>query len=207
VDLPAILGRFHAEHPGIQLRLAQGGSAVLMDGVHEGRLELAVIGQVGPPPEGVTTTLLARDSLVLAFPPAHPLGRHKTVSLSSLAGATFVDFRADWALRTLADRAFAAAHVQRRTACEVNDMPTMLDLVAHGLGIGLVPRVARSYPADVRYVSPCPPVPTWDVAVAHLGVQPAGAAARALLNSLVEDARTLSRRAGRTRRRSGRGAG
>lgn len=185
MDLPATLGRFRAEHPGVQIRLVQGGSAFLMDGVREGRLDLAVLGLVDRAPANVTTHVLARDPLVLAFPPGHPMARRTELALSALAGEAFVDFRPGWGLRTLADRSFAAAHVHRNTVCEVNDGPTLLDLVAHGLGIALVPHSASSYEADVRFVRPRPRVATWDVAVAHLGERPDGAAARAMLDALV----------------------
>lgn len=193
VDLPTTLGRFHAEHPGVQIKLLQGGSSVLMDNVHEGRLDLAVLGQVGRPPEGVTTTLLARDSLLVAFPPTHPMARRKEVALSSLVEQDFVDFRPSRSLRTIADRAFAAAGVHRRTTCEVTDVSTLLDLVAHAMGIALVPTAVTSYPAKVCYVRPRPPVPTWDVVIAHQGAQPANPAARAFLKALFENSGKLPR--------------
>ena len=72
-------------------------------------------------------------------------------------------------------------------------MPTLLDLVAHGLGIAIVPRVAASYHAKVRYVRPRPPVPTWDVAIAYLGPEPANPAARIFLKVLIEHFRKFAR--------------
>ena len=50
-----------------------------------------------------------------------------------------------------------------------------------------MPRAVSSYPAKVRYVRARPPVPTWDVVVAHLGAQPANPAARAFLKALIEN--------------------
>lgn len=186
LDTPEILGRFHREHPGVQIRLAQWSSTSMMKAVHRGRLDLAVLGLGGPPPQGVTTTLLARDSMQLVLPLSHRLARRKEVALAALAGESFVDFRPDWSLRQLTDRVFEAAHIRRTTACEVNDVPTLLDLVAHGIGIALVPRAVSMYKADVRYVSPRPAAPTWDIAVAYRGAQPSNPAARALLKALLD---------------------
>src|SRR5262245_8303392 len=54
----------------------------------------------------------------------------------------------------LADRAFAAAGFERKIACEVNDVSTLRDLVANGLGIAPVPRTVTRYPVAIRYMRP-----------------------------------------------------
>jgi DNA-binding transcriptional LysR family regulator len=185
VDLPRILGRFRAKHQGVQLTVLQEGSSLLMKGVQDGHLDLAVLGMSGPPPNGVSTTLLARDSMLIAFPATHPLAGRKRIALADLRNESFVDVQLGRALRTTVDRAFAAAGIHQRTVCEVSDFSTLLDLVAHGLGIALVPQTATAFPAKIRYVQPKPPVPIWDVAVAHLGERPVNPAARAFLKDLV----------------------
>jgi DNA-binding transcriptional LysR family regulator len=43
-------------------------------------------------------------------------------------------------VRTEIDRAFAAAGLRRRIACEVNEWMMVLDLVMAGVGVALVPR-------------------------------------------------------------------
>lgn len=184
VDLPAVLGGFHADHPGVQIKLHQAGAAVLMESLRQNRIDIAILALVEKAPEMITAILLERDTPVLVVPPNHPLSRKKQVSLSTLSGETFVEFQPDWAARELANRAFAAARVQRKISCEVNDIPTLLDLVANGLGIALIPRAFSQYRANIRLVNPRPPQPTWEVVVAHMGVQPANAAARAFLNAL-----------------------
>jgi DNA-binding transcriptional LysR family regulator len=52
----------------------------------------------------------------------------------------------------LVDQQLAAAGRDRRIALEVNDVPTLLELVANGLGVALVPEVVTRHPADVRYL-------------------------------------------------------
>jgi DNA-binding transcriptional LysR family regulator len=186
VDLPSMLGRFRIAHPGVQIRLVGGSSLMLMNRVHDGRLDLAVLGQVERPPLGVTTTLLERESLFVALPPNHPLARRKEIPLLALSEENFVDFQPGMGLRTLADRAFGAAGIHRKPTCEVNSLHSLLDLVANGLGIALVPQAATSYPGEVCYVRARPPVPTWDVVVAHLGTQPVNPAARVFLKVLTD---------------------
>nr|WP_062086693.1 LysR substrate-binding domain-containing protein [Caballeronia udeis] len=59
--------------------------------------------------------------------------------LSDLGEETFADLRPDWSVRRLVDRSFAAARLHRSIAFEVNDMPILLELVAQGLAIAMVP--------------------------------------------------------------------
>jgi DNA-binding transcriptional LysR family regulator len=184
VDLLAALGRFHAEHPGVELRLHQAGTGTLLEEVRAGALDLALVAPAGRPPRGITLRRLASDPLLVACAPTHPLAGRGQVDLADLAGEPFVDFQPDWGLRMLLDRHFAAAGLERSMAMEVNDVPTLLELVAHGLGVALVPEVATRYPAAVRYLPLRPPAPAFEVAVAMVADPPASPAARALLAML-----------------------
>ena len=184
IDLPAILGRFRTEHPGVEIRLRQAASSVLLADVQDGRVQLALVSSVAAVPPGVRVRPLAADPLVAVCAPSHPLARWKRVALAALRDETFVDFQADWGARLLVDQAFAAVPAVRRTTFEVNDVPTLLDLVAHGLGIALVPAAAAARHGGVRVVELRPPVPMWRLVVATSETDPPGAAARALLDLL-----------------------
>jgi len=186
VNVPLILGRFRAKYPGIQITVLQEGSSLLMNGVQKGYLDMAILGMYGPAPVGVSTTFLGSDSLVVALPEAHPLANRKFIDLAALKDENFVDVQVGRALRATIDRAFAAANLHRKTVCDVSDISTVLDLISHGLGIGLVPEAAMGYPAKIRYVRIKAPVPTWEVAIAHVGNEPLNPAARAFLKSLLE---------------------
>jgi DNA-binding transcriptional LysR family regulator len=184
VDLVAVLGRFHARHPGVELRLRQAGTGTLLDEVAGGALDLALVAPAGPPPTGLVVRHLASDPLLVACAPEHPLAARDEVDLADLAGEPFVDFQQDWGLRMLVDRRLADAGLERHTALEVNDVPTLLELVAHGLGVALVPEVVTRHPAAVRYLRLRPPAPAFEVAVVTVGDPPASPAARALLAML-----------------------
>jgi DNA-binding transcriptional LysR family regulator len=192
-NVPSILGRFRSKHPGIQITVLQEGSSMLMGGVQKGYLDMAILGMNGPAPFGVSTTFLASDSLVAAFPESHPLANRKLIDLADLQDENFVDVQVGRALRATIDRAFAAANLHRKTVCDVSDISTVLDLISHGLGIGLVPQAATGYPAKIRYARIKPPVPTWDVAIAHMGAEPINPAARALLKNLLDHSQKAPR--------------
>jgi DNA-binding transcriptional LysR family regulator len=144
IDLPALLGAYHRQHPGVLLQTtaASSGTQGLVDALRERRLDLAFVSWPGPPPAGITLTDLAGSVLDLAVPSAHPLAGRGSVTIGELAGLDFVDSPAGYGNRTVADRAFAAASLTRRVAIEITDIAAGADFVRHGLGVALLPRFA-----------------------------------------------------------------
>lgn len=137
-DLPSLLARFHAQHPGIEVRLCQGSSMPLLEKIRTGRLDLAFL-PIYEAPADIATNLIACEALVVACAPGHPLAGGDELSLAALKDVPFVDFEQGWGTRKIIDRSFAEAGVDRHTAFEVSDLDTLLDLVARDLGIALVP--------------------------------------------------------------------
>jgi DNA-binding transcriptional LysR family regulator len=175
--LPELLGEFHAAYPDVEIRLISDGSGPLIEGVRDGKLDLAFAQFLGSTPPEVTALMLACEPLVVACAPGHWLAGRRDVALTDLAGERFVELDADWGTRHLVDQSFLECRVARHIGCEVNDLPTQLDLVSHGLGIALVPAavVARRN-RDVRQTfvasaSLIEPEPCWELAVvfAHSG--------------------------------------
>jgi len=140
IDISELLGRFRAACPNIEIRLISGGSVKLIEGVRTGELDLAFTQFVGTTPPGVAAWMLACEPLVAACAPRHPLAGRRAITLADLIGETFVDLQPDWGTRQLIDQSFAEARLTRRIGFEVNDPATQLDLVAHGLGVALVPK-------------------------------------------------------------------
>jgi DNA-binding transcriptional LysR family regulator len=192
VDLPVLLARFHAAHPGVEIRLCQGGSAVLLEKLRDGRLDLAFVPMQPSPPDDIRATMLACEELVAACAHDHPLAGRRAVPLERLGRETFVDFQTDWGTRRLVDQAFARTRMERRTGFEVNDLATALDLVALGLGIALVPEaIIAAHPADpqrppLAVATLAPPEICWELGIAHAergaaDAGPVNPAARAFL--------------------------
>jgi len=181
VDLPEMLGRFHRKYPGVDIRLVQAGSKQLLEDVRAGRLDLAFPAVAGEPPLGVFTRALAQSPLVLACAAAHRLASRAHVTLDDLRDEDFVEFQHDWAARVLVDRAFAESRMTRRRAFEVNDLCVLSDLVAHGLGVAVVPQAVVAGDDRLRCVPLRPAALMWEVVVATAGEEPSSMAARALL--------------------------
>ncbi len=138
-DLPLLLGEFHALHPSVEITLCHGTATELMEKVKDGSVDLAFFPLYEKSRE-IVSIPIASDSLVVAYPLGHAIEGRENVSLQSLADETFVDFQRDKGTRRIVDRAFAAVNISRRTVLEVGDVQVLLDLVARGFGIALVPK-------------------------------------------------------------------
>ena len=86
--------------------------------------------------------MLACEPLVVVCGRGHRLAGQRDVDLDDLIGETFVELQTDWGARQLIDQSFAERRLTRRIGVEINDPATQLDLVAHGLGVALVPKAA-----------------------------------------------------------------
>ncbi len=105
----------------------------------------------------------------------------------------------------LVDGAFGAARASRRTDFDVNDVCTLFELVAHKLGIALVPRTINPDPSwGIRHIDLRPPVPMYELALVTARDEPLSRAAQALLDlmplatKLAPAARTVQARKRRT---------
>jgi DNA-binding transcriptional LysR family regulator len=175
LDLPTMLARFHADCPAIEVRLCQGAPSDLVEKVKGGRLDLAIL-PLSEPLTGVETAMIACEALMVACAPGHALAGRSGVPLSALKDQLFVDFEPDWGTRRLIDRAFLAAGVERYTAFEVSDLDTLLELVARGLGIALVPgAIAEARRPSIGVAKLAEPEICWELVVAYVGGEGSGA--------------------------------
>jgi DNA-binding transcriptional LysR family regulator len=182
VHLPALLARFLSAHPGLEIQLRQGGSDELIELVRNGRLDVAFVSRPTRSPDDVVIGALDSEPLVLACAPGHPLANRAQVKLADLTDEQFVDFPQDWGTRDLADRVLAAAGVERRVALEVTDVHSLLDLIAFGLGVALVPQSFSVKTDQVRFIPLDGTVPAWETI--SVTADPTGAAAAALLREV-----------------------
>lgn len=177
IDVPALLGRFHREHPAVEIRLRQGPAAVVVDEVGAGELDLAFATLPTPVHRGVEAMTITDEEMVVACGRGHPLAARPALRLRDLGAEPFVEFPPDWGVRMAVDRAFAAAGIARKTAFEVNDVRTLLELVAHGLGVSIVPAAACAFGVPIALV-PLRRAPHWQVGlVTRAGGSPSAAAA------------------------------
>lgn len=186
-DVPGALGRFHREHPlvDVTIRPALGGSQSMLESVAEGELDVAFVA-VAELPAGLDARPLASEPLLLAFGPGfEPVVKRGRARLSDLSDETFVDFPVGWNVRTVIDRAFRQLGIARRVGIEVADVGTHVRLVREGLGIALLPdSLMGADGASGLTTLPTEPGLSWSPAVVTRGGGALSPAATAFLELL-----------------------
>ena len=182
IDLIGVATSFSDAHPNIALNLHQAGSVELIEAVRDGRLDFAPLGLPGHElPAGVTATVLATEPMVLACPPDHHLSNRRRVRSADLTDEAFVDFDAGWGIRLVNDDWFSEAGVERTVAFTVNDVDMLLDIVAGGLGVAIVPRSVAQRRSTIGLASLGSAAPEWKVGVVVSADRPLSAPAQRLL--------------------------
>lgn len=139
------LGDFARRHPAIDVTLVQLETRAAYDALVHGRLDLAITFDYDldpqPPPDVIMRSPIAEDPLLVALPAGHGLAGMRSVPLSALAGDAWIAAPlAGLPLGALQDA--GGVGFQPRLRFEGDDFRAVLALVADGLGIELLPRLA-----------------------------------------------------------------
>ena len=182
LTVPALLARYHRRHPAVTLRLQHGAVTSLVRRTADGDLDLAIVDlPLGPQANRVQAHALGTESLLLAVPADDPLATRRRIRLAELTDRDFVEYRADSSLRASIDQAYRDAGLQRHVAGEVDTIADLVEMVAHGVGISLLPPVAiRMANGRVVGLVTEPSIPRELMLVTPLDHQPSPAA-KALL--------------------------
>ncbi|GAY19258.1 LysR substrate-binding domain-containing protein [Mycobacterium sp. shizuoka-1] len=190
MDVASALGKFHREHPFVQLRLrlSQSGASSYLSALVEGSLDVALVSVPERFPPQLEMRLLFEEPMVLVCRPDHPLATGGPVRLPDVAADDLVGFPPGFGLRRLMDDAFHAAGVEARTQYEVPaGFAAIAELVANGLGIAFVPASEARRLGDLRAIELADRV-LWQVYLAALPVDRLTPAAARLADALLDAA-------------------
>ncbi|AZG46483.1 LysR family transcriptional regulator [Gordonia insulae] len=141
----ATLGRFRDRHPGVGLSLIEGASDGLVGRVLRGEIDVALTGYAGDLPDGVDELCVVRERVVAALPIGHRLCSKNTVSLRDLGKEPLVGLPRGAGIRTAFDRGAG----DLRMSLEASSPDAVVELVAGGLGIGVLSESIVADRADV----------------------------------------------------------
>jgi DNA-binding transcriptional LysR family regulator len=183
LDQAALLVRFRDLHPAMDIRYVRDTSTALIAEVAASRLDVALVSLPRQLPEPVQAIPLMTRPIVLVCRPDHPLADRESVALTSLGEQDFVGPLPGWIGLQDVDGAFAAAGKRRRVISEVSDVSTILDFVAHGLGVTFAVAALVASRPDLRTIPLTDPAVDWTLAaiVSRHHVTPAARAFLALL--------------------------
>jgi DNA-binding transcriptional LysR family regulator len=140
VDVPRLLGAFHARHPGIELALREELSVIVANRLRADEIDLAIVTKIGQQAQqGLTLRALAREPLVAMIPPRHHFAGAERLRLRDLRHEPYIAFPTGATIRETVVAAAGDAGFVPRIAFETRDPHRMRALVAEGLGIAIVP--------------------------------------------------------------------
>lgn len=161
--MPRAVAAFRAAHPAVELTLAEGEPEEIAPRLRAGELDIALLFEFAEeelPGEDLEFVELLADPLFLALPRSHRLARRRHVRLEDLAQEAWVQ---------TSSASPCARHVVRRclhagfepvVSFQSDDYQTVQGLVAAGVGVALIPRLALSVVREdivIRELAPEPP--------------------------------------------------
>ena len=183
--LPPLLADFRRAYPQIAISLRETVPArAVAEAVDKGRADIGIV-HLPYQVEGLEERILLKEELALVVPESHTFAKQGAIPLAAARGEDFI-----WAPEgaTSAHPLYAAclaAGYEPHIACVSGSAQGMQALVAAGLGIALLPRLAIHAPPGTCVVELEAPRPTRTLAAIWRGAT-LSHAARAFLDRLPE---------------------
>jgi LysR family hydrogen peroxide-inducible transcriptional activator len=149
--MPRYTTAFAKKYPEAKLRILEETTPVLVDGLRELSIDLAILALPLRHKE-LELFPLRTEPLFVVLPEGHPRAAAKSLALKELRGESFVMLRDGHCFRDLSIAACTHARVTPRIAFESGQFSSLFGMVAAGIGISLVPEMAIDRNAGCRYV-------------------------------------------------------
>ncbi|GGX53936.1 LysR family transcriptional regulator [Streptomyces fructofermentans] len=161
--MPGVLADLAARHPALDTRLTEVDPHLSVDLVAKGAVDVAVVHDWDiaplPAPPGVAQVVIGDDLCDLLVPADHPFAGRRSVRREELGGERWIcqppgRVCHDWLVRTL-----RAAGCEPDIVHQADENPTLVALVAAGLGVALIPRLGRGPLPEGVVEVPLDPMP------------------------------------------------
>ncbi len=139
--LPPLLKWLREEYPALQLFIREDLTAPLVDALQQGDMDLLLIA-LPYHADGVESRHLFYDDFLLAYYPNHALETIKALRTSDLKGQDLLLLEDGHCLRDHALDACQLSAREVRVPFQATSLNTIVQMVANGIGITLLPRMA-----------------------------------------------------------------
>jgi DNA-binding transcriptional LysR family regulator len=138
---PAIVAKYRASRPGIEIVLREGVHGTVLEDVRSGAADLGVT-YVDDVPDFVKAKRVSREVFEVILPRNHPLiktSKRSSVTLNDLVEFPLVSLPYESRTRRIIDGAASAAGYTLQHVATVTQFATMMSFVRAGVGIAIVP--------------------------------------------------------------------
>lgn len=139
--LPRVFPLLKKRFPDLRLQLREDLTARLVDGLRSRRLDAALIALPYDAP-GIATAVVAEDEFYFMAPDGHPLAARNDLSPEQLPSEELLLLDDGHCLR---EHALSVCHVspgRRSTEVGATSLHTLVQMVAGGMGVTLLPKIA-----------------------------------------------------------------
>ncbi|MDB6005670.1 MAG: hypothetical protein JWR15_2657 [Prosthecobacter sp.] len=149
--LPGLIHRFSQQHAKVELQLIEDSSERVADCVESGVADIGFL-QLPASKAAFKAQTIITEPFVLLVGKTHDLAKQKSVSLRQLAAESFIFYKGR--ARDTALESCRKAGFEPHIVCESGELGTVRALVAAGLGLAVVPRLAaENLPNTIRTVA------------------------------------------------------
>ena len=138
---PAIVAKYRASRPGIEIVLREGVHGTVLEDVRSGAADLGVT-YVDDVPDFVEAKRVSREVFEVILPRNHPLiktSKRSSVALAELVGFPLVSLPFESRTRRIIDGAASMAGYTLQHVATVTQFATMMSFVRAGVGIAIIP--------------------------------------------------------------------
>lgn len=158
--LPHILPLVRERYPRLKLLLREDRTAILVDALERGQVDIVFLALPITAADTHAEPLID-EPFLLAAPADHPLARkNRAVSQAALGSAEVLLLEEGHCLRDQALAVCQLAGARETEQVRATSMATLVQMVASGLGVTLVPRSAAGAVPEGVTVLPLRPTPT-----------------------------------------------
>jgi len=149
--MPRYTADFAKRYPDAKLRIVEETTPILAEGLRDLSIDLAILA-LPLRHKDLEFFPIRSEPLFAALPKDHPRATQESLSLKSLRGERFVMLRDGHCFRDLSIVTCTHARITPNIAFESDQFSSVLGMVAAGVGISLVPEMAKDRDAGCRYV-------------------------------------------------------
>lgn len=187
--MPAVLGRFLAAHPDVNVELRERLSYLIVRAVSEGSADVGIVAGSNADPN-LEFIPYRKDRLVLVAASNHALAKETAVAFADTLDNDYVGLSEWSAIHPFLVQAAEALGRTFKFRIEVGNFEAVCRIIETGVGIGVIPESVALRFARVLNISIVPLTDEWAVRKLQIcvrGREALPAFARALVDMLVAD--------------------
>lgn len=151
--LPRLLMQLKTRQPEVDFDLRMGSNQTLLKDLEEGSVDAVVVALcANHNHQHWHTELLFEDSLYFAAPLNSPYATYKSIDLKALRNAQFVSLCEGFATTRDFNSAFSVAGYDPKISMRVDDIFSLINLVAGGMGYSLLPGRIASFSSRIQLI-------------------------------------------------------